>query len=161
MLLTAAACSSRSGDKAILDPGKVSAVHVGRSSRSDVLALLGRPSRTEWNTAGETWVYQVREENLSRQELASGATVAGTVLGAFVPFGGLVGTGLGLAGTQVGGAGAEPVTTLTVAFGETGTVRDCTYSTTAFSAQPAPGTGAAAQPAFRCQGPAPKSTVGN
>ena len=108
-----AGCSGQSGDTAILEPGKVSSIVIGQSSRSDVLALLGQPNHTTWNRDGESWVYQVTDEDLRRESMSNGATIAGGVLGAFVPFGGLIGMGLGMAGSQVSElATASPTTTL-------------------------------------------------
>ncbi len=136
-LVGTASCSgdtAAGGGGAILDAGKVSSVIVGRSSRADVFAALGRPSRTEHSAAGEAWVYEVRESDpgAGQQTVMNGVASAAGVIGAVVPFAGLVGSSLGLAGSAMGGSRHDPkVTSLAVAFGPDSVVRDCIYASTA------------------------------
>ncbi len=122
-------CSDNLGTSSVLDPGKVASVVVGRSSRADVFATLGRPSRTERSALGEAWIYEAKEDDAGGQNLMSGAAAASGVVGAFVPYVGLVGSGLGLAGTAMSGAHPKPkAVSLTVTFGGNDVVRDCVYS---------------------------------
>lgn len=84
---------------------------------------------------GEAWIYEAKEDDAGGQGLMSGASAASGIIGAFVPYAGLVGSGLGLAGAAMGGARPEPAkVSLVVAFGDGDVVRDCTYSSTAFPA---------------------------
>jgi outer membrane protein assembly factor BamE (lipoprotein component of BamABCDE complex) len=138
-LVGTAACSgsaTSNGGAAILDRGKISSILVGRSSRANVFAVLGRPSRTERSAAGEAWVYEARESDAAgRQNVISGVASAAGVVGAVVPYAGLVGSGLGLAGAAVGKSRHDStVTSLAVAFGPDGVVRDCVYTSTAVPA---------------------------
>ena len=107
-------------------------VVVGRSSRAEVFAALGRPSRTERSASGEAWIYEAKTGDPTTQGLMSGASAASGVAGAFIPYAGLVGSGLGLAITAMGKARPAVVVSLAVAFGADGVVRDCIYSSTAF-----------------------------
>ena len=114
-----------------LDPGKVASVVVGRSSRADVFAILGRPSRTERSAVGEAWIYESKKDDAGGQDLVGGVAAASGIVGAFVPYAGLIGSGLGLAGTAMNGTHPEAsASNLAVAFGPDGIVRDCTYSST-------------------------------
>ena len=132
VLLLGASCSHTSKTPAALQPDKVASVVVGQSSRTDVFALLGRPTRSERSAAGEAWVYEVRESKAGRDSLLSGAAAGSAIVGAFVPYAGLVGSGIGLANAAGGSAGPPPDTSsLTVAFGPNGIVRDCVDVTTA------------------------------
>ena len=136
-LAGASACAGDAEHPAVLDKGKVSLIIVGQSSRSDVFAILGRPSRTERGAQGETWVYEVREGGGGGGRLVSGAAAASGIIGAFVPYVGLLGSGLGLADAATSGARSPGATTsLAVAFGDEGIVRDCVYATTEFSSAP-------------------------
>ena len=135
-LVATTSCSGGTpgGDAAILDPGRMSSVVVGRSSRADVFAALGRPSRTQRSAVGEDWIYEVRETDpgAGQQGVMSGMASAAGIVGAVVPYAGLVGSGRGLANTAIGGSRREPlVTSLAVAFGPDGVVRDCVYTSTA------------------------------
>lgn len=128
-----AACSADAPHPAVLDAGKVGSVVVGRSSRADVYAALGRPSRTERSASGEAWVYEAGGGG-GANPLGGAATASG-LLGAFVPYAGLVGSGLGLAGAAMGGARPDRARVgLTVAFTTDGVVRDCVLSSTAVPA---------------------------
>jgi hypothetical protein len=115
-----------------LESGKVASVVVGQSSRADVFGLLGRPTRSERSASGESWVYEVKENKAGRDTLLSGAAAGSAIVGAFVPYAGLVGSGIGLANAVHGSSGPPPDTSsLTVAFGPDGIVHDCLYATTA------------------------------
>ena len=151
--LAAASCAPASPPSTILDASKVSSIVIGRSSRADVFTALGRPTRTQQNLAGEGWVYESRTDDSGRQRMVSGAAAASGVAGAFVPYLGLVGSGLGLANAAGGSGSREPdVVSMTVEFAANGIVRDCTYASTA---APAGTPGAAAVPAqpIGCQRP--------
>ena len=136
-LLAAAACSGNhtsEGGTAILDAGKVSSIIVGHSSRADVFAVLGRPSRSERSAAGEAWVYEAREDDPAdgQQGVITGMASAAGLVGAVVPYAGMVGSGLGLAGAAARKSRHEPaVTSLALAFGPDGVVRECVYTSTA------------------------------
>ena len=132
LLLLASGSCSQKPPSPVLDTAKVGSVVVGHSSRSEVLAVMGRPSRTERSAAGEAWVYESKTDDSGGQSLMSGASAATGVIGAFVPYAGLVGSGLGLAGTAANGTRSDPqAVSLTVMFRDDGIVRDCSYSTTA------------------------------
>lgn len=134
-LLLAATSCSRQPPAPSLDPGKVASIVVGRSSRNDVFAALGQPARTDRSSLGEVWTYQPTAGGTGGSGLMSGASAASGILGAFVPYAGAIGSGLGLAGTTLGGAQtAPPANTLSVAFRDDGIVRDCTSTTTIFPA---------------------------
>ena len=129
--LRAGASCSRSANAPVLDTNKVSSVVIGRSSRADVYAALGRPARTDTSAQGETWVYATQGD-ASGQTLVNGATSAMGVAGAFVPYLGLAASSLGLANTAAGAARSTSDTaSLAINFGDNGIVRDCTYSSTA------------------------------
>lgn len=131
--LLVAACSADAPPPAVLDAGKVGSVVVGRSSRADVYAALGRPNRTERSASGEAWIYEAAGGGAANP--LGGAAAASGLLGAFVPYAGLVGSGLGLAGAAMGGARPDRATVgLTVAFTADGVVRDCVLSSTAVPA---------------------------
>jgi len=164
-LLLAAACAQRAAPSAVLDSGKVGSVAVGRSSRADVFAALGQPSRTERSAGGEAWIYEARTGNAGGRGWMNGVSAASGVAGAFVPYAGLLGSGLGLAGVGTDAMRADPqAVSLAVTFREDGVVRDCTYSSTAMPAGvPGPATGTAAP--IDCQrpivpNPAPTAPVG-
>ncbi len=150
-LLTVASCAQPSGHHAILEPSRVSSIIVGRSSKSDVLTALGKPSRVDRNGQGETWVYEYRPDGSGRQTLLAGAQAASAVAGAFVPFVGLLGTGVGLASAADGGGPEPGTTTLAINFADFGIVRECTYSTSMVPADSP--TGANAGTAPDCQRP--------
>ena len=154
LLLAATSCSPAVPVAPTLDPGKVASIVVGRSSRNDVFAALGRPARTERSSLGEVWVYQpTADSGTGGSGLMSGASAASRILGAFVPYAGAVGSGLGLAGTAMGGSSSTPsADSLSVTFRDGGIVRDCTFSSTMF---PAAGPGPAVIPAkvVDCQRP--------
>jgi outer membrane protein assembly factor BamE (lipoprotein component of BamABCDE complex) len=140
LLLIAASCSRN--DAAVLNPAKVADVVVGRSSRADVFATLGRPTRTERNSSGEFWIYEHKSNASARRGVFQGAAAASGVIGAFVPYAGLAGSGLGLAGTAMDATLRTDMTSLTVQFGANGVVRECVYSSTALPAR-VPGAAAA------------------
>lgn len=154
LLLMAASCSAPDArPPPVLDPGKVASVVVGRSSRADVFGALGRPGRMERSGRGETWIYEATQGGTRGGAGMGGVAAAAGVAGAFVPYVGLVGSGLGLAGAAVDGARPEVVqASLAVVFRDDGVVRDCTFSTTAL---PAGMPGAATDaPVIDCQRPA-------
>lgn len=152
-LLVFASCSQRAPPSAILDAAKVGSVVVGRSSRADVFAALGQPSRTERSALGEAWVYDAGTGEARNRGLVNGAAAASAVAGAFVPYVGLVGSSLGLAGVAADGMRAEAqAVRLAVTFRDDGVVRDCAYSSTA--APPGlPGSAAGTAPPVDCQRP--------
>lgn len=153
LLLAATSCSQSASVAPALDSGKIASIVVGHSSRNDVFAALGRPARTDRSSSGEVWVYQPTSGDTGKSGLMSGASAASGILGAFVPYAGAVGSGLGLAGTAMGGTSpAPPADSLSVTFRDDGIVRDCTFSSTMF---PAAGPGQAAAPAkvVDCQRP--------
>jgi outer membrane protein assembly factor BamE (lipoprotein component of BamABCDE complex) len=152
LLLVGASCS-RNDAASVSNPAKVATVVVGQSSRADVFAALGRPARTQQSSSGESWVYESKADAAGRRGVLQGVAAASGVVGAFVPYAGLVGSGLGLADTAVDGAPRAETTSLTVEFGPDGVVRECVYSSTAPPAN-VPGTGAVAPP--DCQRPAHK-----
>lgn len=153
-MLLLAACSQGAPPSAILDASKVGSVIVGRSSRTEVFTALGQPSRTERSALGEAWVYEARTGDPSGRGLMNGASAASGVVGAFVPFVGLIGSGLGLAGVAMDGTRAEPqVIGLTVTFRDDGVVRDCSYASTAAPVG-LPGTAAGVAKLVDCQRPA-------
>ena len=149
VLLMAASCAAPPAPA--LDAGKVASVVIGQSSRADVFAALGRPTRTEQGTQGETWVYENGGDGGGRSGFGSTAAAASGVVGAFVPYVGLIGSGLGLASAVRGSGTAPDAVSLAVRF-DNGVVRDCTVSSTAL---PRGVTGAAADagPALGCQRP--------
>ena len=155
-LLAGAGCSQTPSP--VLDSDKVASVVVGRSSRNDVFAALGRPARTETTSTGESWVYATKDDGAGGQTLVNGATSAMGVAGAFVPYVGLAASSLGLASTAAGAA-RPPAdsTSLTVLFGADGVVRDCVYASTASPGGlggPGAGPGAGAPRAQGCRRPA-------
>ena len=75
-LLLAAACSQRAAPSAVLDSGKVGSVAVGRSSRADVFAALGQPSRTERSAVGEAWIYEARTGDAGNRGWMNGVSAA-------------------------------------------------------------------------------------
>lgn len=132
ILLAATSCAGPHGESHGFDPAKVPSVVIGRSTRAEVLTALGQPARSERNAQGETWVYEVREKNANYDRLMGGAAAGSAIAGAFVPFAGLVGSGLGLANAAVGDTGHPPDTTsLAVSYGPDGVVRDCVVTSTA------------------------------
>ena len=152
-IIATASCTQTTPQSAILDTGKVSSIVVGRSSRTDVYTALGRPTRAQQGLAGESWIYESTADDSGRQRLISGASAASGVAGAFVPYLGLVGSGLGLVNASAD-TGRKPETvSMTVDFGANGLVRDCTFSSTAVPAG-MPGADAAAKP-LGCQRPDP------
>lgn len=153
-LLLLATCSQNAPPSAILDSSKVGSVVVGRSSRTEVFTALGQPSRTERSALGEAWIYEARTGGAGGRGLMSGASAASGVVGAFVPFVGLIGSGIGLAGVAMDGMQREPqVVSLTVTFREDSVVRDCAYASTAAPAGVTPAAGIAKL--VDCQRPAP------
>ena len=132
MLLLAGGSCSHKAPSPVLDTAKVASVVVGRSSRGEVLAAMGQPSRTERSGAGEAWIYESKPHEAGGSGLMGGASAATGVVGAFVPYVGLIGSGLGLAGAAVNGAQPDvQAVSLTVLFRDDGIVRDCSYSSTA------------------------------
>lgn len=158
LLLAVMSCSQSAPSARALDSGKVASIVVGRSSRNDVFQALGQPARTERSGTGEVWVYQPTSGGTGGSGLMSGASAASGILGAFVPYAGAIGSGLGLAGTAMGGSSsAPPADSLSVVFRDDGVVRDCVFSKTMF---PPGGPGPAAVPAkvVDCQrDPVPKT----
>ena len=133
-LASASACSNDARHPAVLDRGKVAAIVVGRSTRGDVFTLLGQPSHAERGGQGETWLYETKPGGDGHDDLVSGAAAASGLVGALVPYVGLLGSGLGLAGAAMDGTRpAQQSASLSVSFGDDGIVRDCRYATTAFS----------------------------
>ena len=131
-LLASASCSSNPPSASVLNADKAASIVVGRSSRTDVFAALGRPSRTETSLSGENWVYETKDGDSGSRTLVDGASSAMGLAGAFVPYLGIVGSGVGLANTAAGAARREPdAASLTVSFRDDGVVRDCVYSSTA------------------------------
>ena len=125
--LAGASCSQHAPPSAVLHPGKVASVVVGRSSRTDVFAVSGQPGRTERSALGEAWIYEARTGDAGGRRLISGASAASGVVGAFVPYVGVIGCGLGLAGAAMDGTRPEPqAVSLTVTFRDDSVVRDCT-----------------------------------
>ena len=132
LLLAGVSCAERTPPSAILNPAKVGAVAVGRSTRADVFAALGQPSRTERSAGGEAWIYEARTGEPGSRGWMSGVSAASGVAGAFVPYVGLIGSSLGLAGVAADGMRTDPqAVSLAVLFRDDGVVRDCTYSSTA------------------------------
>ena len=155
LAMMAAASCAQAPPSAILDAGKMLSIVVGRSSRTDVFTALGRPTRTQQGLGGESWVYEGKTDDSGRQRLMSGAAAASGVAGAFVPYLGLVGSGLGLANASADTGRREPdMVSMTVDFGADGLVRDCTYSSTAVPAG-MPGAAAGAARPLGCQKPYP------
>ncbi len=152
---TAAASCSQAAAPTALDPAKVATVAVGRSTRADVFTALGKPGHTERSGLGEAWVYEAKQGSSDNAGLVSGVSAASGLIGAFVPFAGLAGSGLGLANTAVGATRADPQSaSLTVTFRDDGVVRDCLYSSTAAPAG-VPGQAASIAKPVDCQRPAP------
>ena len=157
-LLLAAACSRHAAPSAIPDAGKVGSVAVGRSSRADVFAALGQPSRTERSAGGEAWIYEARTGDTGGRGWMNGVSAASGVAGAFVPYVGLIGSGLGLAGVGVDAMRADPqAVSLAVTFREDGVVRDCAYSSTALPAG-VPGSAPGTAALIDCRRPAPSAS---
>lgn len=149
LLTWALAGCAPTGDAAGPDRAKVASVVIGRSSRDDVFGALGRPSRTERNAAGEFWTYEWSGRGGRTAAAVQGAATASSVIGAFVPYAGLVGTGIGLAGPRLGGTSKPDTSSLTVQFGPDGTVRECALSSTGLPA----GLHGSAGPPVDCQRP--------
>lgn len=127
MLAFSSGCS-RPASSGFLEPGKLAAVVVGRSSRENVFTALGTPVRTERSGAGESWVYEITNETGPPSGLVSRATTASALAGAFVPYVGLLGSGIGLANT----ARTSPdAMSLVIKFGTDGIVLDCVQASTA------------------------------
>ena len=126
-------CAPKAPIEKVVD---VSSIVIGRSTRADVFSKLGPPARTEERGTGETWVYETRHDRGgSRRGLMAGAAAASGVVGAFVPFVGLVGPGIGLLDATTGGSETAPeVSSLSVIYGQDGIVRDCVYSATGIPA---------------------------
>lgn len=125
-----------------------------------MFAALGQPDHTQQSSLGEAWVYEAKAASGSgRSGLMNGAAAASGVVGAFVPYVGLLGSGLGLASSTMGGQPAAPKgDSLTVMFTAGGIVRDCLYSSVAPPAG-VPGSKTAAGTGARCQGsPSPAAT---
>lgn len=160
LLLAAASCAQRAAPSAILDPGRVGTVVVGRSTRADVFAALGQPSRTERSAGGESWVYEARIGDPGGRGWMNGVSAASGVAGAFVPYVGLIGSGLGLAGAGADALRADPQAVgLAVTFRENGVVRDCAYSSTAAPVG-VPGAPAGTAVPIDCQRPSPGAVPG-
>lgn len=152
-LLLVASCSETAPPPSIMEAGKVASVVVGRSSRTDVFNALGQPSRTERSGLGEAWIYQATKGDAGNGRLVSGASAASGIVGAFVPYAGLVGSGLGLAGAAADRTRPDAqAVNLTVTFRDDGVVRDCTYASTALPAG-VPGSIAGAAKPIDCTRP--------
>ncbi len=150
--ILANACTQTAPRATSLDPAKVGSVVIGRSSRTDVFKALGEPGHTEQSRQGESWVYETQSGGQDSQALSGGAGAAAGVVGAFVPYVGLVGSGLGLASAAMGSQHAPPRTSsLRVIFSKEGVVSDCLYSTTDVPT----GLPGATAPAVGCQRPPP------
>ena len=150
MALGAVSCAPDAPAKTV----DVSSIVIGQSTRADVFSKLGKPARTEERGTGETWVYETRSGGGMRRGLMSGAAAASGVVGAFVPFVGLVGPGIGLLDATTGAPGAAPeVSSLSIVYGDDGIVRDCVYSTTGVPAG-MPGSDPAKAKAAGCARPA-------
>ena len=124
----------------------MASVTIGRSSRGDVFATLGRPAKTTQNLAGEAWIYETAAASSGGDGgFKTGALAVASVAGAFVPYVGLIGPGVGLASLASGPDQPPPGgASLTVSFGPDGIVRDCLYASTAAPAElsgPAPALG--------------------
>ncbi len=144
-LLALAACADKPPPP--LDAGKIATVVIGRSTRSDVFASLGRPAHTSQSLAGESWVYEPRHVDSGNGQLVSGAGAAAGVVGAFVPFVGLAGPAIGLA--NAAGGPTTPAAagdSLAVSFDAGGVVRDCVYTSAAIPAGLPGAASATAQP---------------
>ncbi len=125
------ACTPAAPRASMLDPAKVGRVVIGRSSRTEVFAALGQPGHTEQSRQGETWVYETQSGGSGTQPLSDGAGAAAGVVGAFVPYVGLVGSGLGLANAAMGSQHApRSSSSLRVIFSANGVVSDCLYTST-------------------------------
>src|SRR5438105_97829 len=85
LLASLASCSESERPSPGADRAKVAALVVGRSSRDEVFETLGRPSRTERNSAGESWMYEWAGGRGGRATALQGAATASSVVGAFVP----------------------------------------------------------------------------
>ena len=109
---------------------------VGRSSRAAVFQVLGRPGLVEQNGAGEAWTYTAAPP--ARRGLSGGAGAALGLAGAFVPYVGLIGPGLGLANAALPDGPAPETRTIKIEFDPRGVVRDCTYASTGLPAGFAP-----------------------
>lgn len=136
--LLLAACTQPPAGPAALDVTKVPNIIVGRSSRAEVFALLGQPGRIDRDGQGERWTWA--SGGAAPDRLGPAMQAASTVAGAFIPFAGLAGTGLGLARSATDGP-PPGLTTFAVAFTDRGVVQDCMASA---SALPADGAGAPA-----------------
>jgi outer membrane protein assembly factor BamE (lipoprotein component of BamABCDE complex) len=152
LLLTGVSCSKNEA-KPVLTPTNIAHVVVGQSSRADVFATLGRPTRTQRTSSGESWIYEYKRDAAVRHGILQSAAAASGVIGAFVPYAGLVGSGLGLAGTALDGTTDIETTSLSVEFGPDGVVHECVYSSTAF---PAGVPGAPPAAPVDCQRPSTK-----
>ena len=151
-LLALASCAP-SPPATTLDAGRMAAIVIGRSSRADVFAALGRPAQTRQSGSVESWVYETKAEDAGDGGFKNGALAAAGVAGAFVPYVGLIGPSLGLASAATGSARpALEEASLTVGFGEDGIVRDCTYSSSALPAG-MPGSAAGSAKITGCQRP--------
>ncbi len=128
-----AACASKPPPS--LNAAKIATVVIGRSTRSEVFAALGRPAHTSQSLAGESWVYEPRRAESGNGQLVTGAGAAAGVVGAFVPFVGLAGPAIGLANAAGGPAASAPAgDSLAVSFDGAGVVRDCVYTSAAIPA---------------------------
>lgn len=157
-LLAVASCAPSAPPAATLDTGRMAAIVIGRSSRADVFAALGRPAQTRQSGPVESWVYETKAEDAGDGGFKNGALAAAGVAGAFVPYVGLIGPSLGLASAATGSARPAPeAASLTVGFGEDGIVRDCTYASTALPAG-MPGSAAGSARITGCQRP-PQSSA--
>ncbi len=149
-LLSTTSCSQMPATS--LDASKLALVVIGQSSRTDVFADLGRPDRTQQGSQGETWVYEAKAGDSGAQGLRSGAAAVSGIIGAFVPYAGLVGSGLGLADAAAGRRQEPDTTSVTISFTDSGIVRDCSYSSTALPAG-VPGSAEKAAKVVGCQRP--------
>lgn len=160
MLLAGASCSNPAPAPPALDAARIASIRIGHSTRNEVFAALGQPDHTQQSSLGEAWVYEAKAPpSHGSSGLMNSAAAASGVVGAFVPYVGLLGSGLGLANSAVGGQPAAPKEdSLTVMFAASGIVRDCLYSSTALPAG-VPGSKAAAGTSARCQGSPSSGTL--
>ncbi len=149
-LLSGASCSQALSTG--LDASKLALVVIGQSSRTNVFTDLGRPDRTQQSLQGETWVYETKAGDSGAQGLRSGAAAVSGIVGAFVPYAGLVGSGLGLADAAAGRRQEPDTMSVTISFTDSGIVRDCSYSSTALPAG-LPGSAERAAKVVGCQKP--------
>ena len=151
LLLIAASCS-RNDAASVLNPVKVADVIVGQSSRADVFAALGRPTRTEQTAWGSPGFMKTRAMPQAGDAFSGGGCRVRRhrCVRALCWFRGLR---LGARWRRHGRNSETDVASLAVEFGANGVVRECVYSS---SALPAGVPGAVAVAPIDCQRPAAK-----